>query len=105
MTFSRLKKALSIARVLLLLIIISVITVNSAVKSEIKNSKAERIIIEQAADGLTGSILNKTNPAIISGLKFSYTFPETIKPVFYYTLSLIRCESYRFPLWSRSTFT
>lgn len=105
MTFSRIKKALFIARVFLLLIIISAITVNSAVKSEIKDSAAEKIIIEQTADGLSGSILIKINPAVISGVKFTYNCPDKIKPVFYYTLSLIRCESYRFPLWSRSTFT
>ncbi len=105
MTSSRIKEALSITRALLLLIIFSAITVNSTLKSEIKDSASEKIIIEQAANSITGSVVIKFNPAVIPGIKFNYNCADEIKPLFYYTISLNRCESYRFPVWSRSTFT
>ena len=105
MSSSSIKGALLIVRTLLLLIIVSAIAANSVSKSDNKDSRSEKIIIEQVTDAPGSSVLNKVNPAVYPGLKYNYYIAEKTKPVYYHHLSTGRFETYRFPLWSRSTFT
>jgi len=105
MSSSSIKGALLIVRTLLLLTIVSAIAANSVSKSDNKDSRSEKIIIEQVADAPGSSVLNKVNPAVSPGLKYNYYIPHDPKPVYYHHLTTGRFETYRFPAWSRSTFT